>query len=88
MTKIRRDGCGRRISNLVQCQACGWSVEHASNDTPPDGWNELDRQWFCDQCTEEERPLLGAEYDEEFDQTNYGPNDIGRRAPCDGYFVA
>ena len=101
---IKRDGCGRRISNLVQCQYCGWLEKVDEYKLPAEWTAREDGSWACDQCSEDDRPLLGAEYDEEFDPStydrtahqtwlddhspNYGPDDIGRRAPCNGYFVA
>ena len=90
---IKRDGCGRRLSELVQCQSCGYCVEQV-DDSLPEGWSAArDGRFYCDVCpdgdpVEEDRPLLGYEYDEEFDQEYWGKDDIGRRAPCDGYFVA
>lgn len=53
---------------------------------------------FCPDCAEwmaeiliiEEEPpgLMGSEYTEEFDPDYWGPDDIGLRAPIDGFWVA
>jgi len=76
---------------MVQCQSCGYCVESADGALPT-GWHEsLSRLFFCEECGvghPEMKPLLGSEYDEEFDPAYYGPNDIGLRAPCDSYFSA
>ena len=102
---IKRDGCGRRLSEITQCQGCGYSVFQVEYSLP-EGWSEDSTGlWYCDEClSSEDRPLLGSEYDEEFDPStydttahqswldncspNYGPDDIGLRSPCDGYFAA
>ena len=86
---------------LVQCQSCGMINIHPRNafygafaDKP-----EFDNLAFCETCAdygteegwliiEEDRALLGTDYDPEFDSANWGPDDIGLRAPCDGYWVA
>jgi len=68
---IKRDGCGRRLSEITQCQGCGYSVFQVEYSLP-EGWSEDSAGlWYCDECS-----------------PDYGPDDIGLRAPCDGYFVA
>lgn len=51
MSVIKRDGCGRRISDLVQCQSCGYCVKHDSIDDAPQGWTiDSSGLLYCDEC--------------------------------------
>ena len=61
----------------VQCQKCGYVVVQDVYALPT-GWSQAsDGNWYCDDCSnhyryelgipQEERPLLGSEYNSEFD---------------------
>ena len=83
----------------VQCQSCGYCVESADDALPTDWLESANGSFFCDECDDHPElkghpELMGddKEYTVENPNyetpANYGPNDIGRRAPCDSYFSA
>lgn len=35
----------------IQCSECGWKPDDEW-DTDPEGFKEIGKEWFCDECAE------------------------------------
>ena len=91
MIQVQCQGCGVVKQEDRYTLPIGWEVGAFASHPHQTGL------YFCADCAErmseilileeEPRPLLGSAYDEEFDPDYWGPDDIGLRAPCDGYWI-